>query len=60
MAVMTESAQSDIQMRLRRIEGQIRGIIGMLADGKPPAAASFRNGPVRAGDEIITCPQEHK
>lgn len=27
--------EGDIQMRLRRIEGQIRGIIGMLADGKP-------------------------
>ncbi|HEY7782634.1 MAG TPA: metal-sensitive transcriptional regulator [Ktedonobacterales bacterium] len=27
--------ESDIQLRLRRIEGQIRGIIGMLADGKP-------------------------
>ncbi len=27
-------ADGDIQMRLRRIEGQIRGIIGMLAEGK--------------------------
>jgi len=34
MALMTEAAQSDVQMRLRRIEGQIRGIIGMLAEGK--------------------------
>lgn len=24
-----------MQLRLRRIEGQIRGIIGMLAEGKP-------------------------
>jgi len=31
---LPEKADSDIQMRLRRIEGQIRGIIGMLADGK--------------------------
>ncbi|MEO7001607.1 MAG: metal-sensitive transcriptional regulator [Ktedonobacterales bacterium] len=34
MATLPEKADSDIQMRLRRIEGQIRGIIGMLADGK--------------------------
>lgn len=27
--------ESDIQLRLRRIEGQIRGIIGMLANDKP-------------------------
>ena len=26
--------ETDMQLRLRRIEGQIRGIIGMLADGK--------------------------
>ena len=25
---------SEMQLRLRRIEGQIRGIIGMLAEGK--------------------------
>ena len=34
MATLPEKADSDIQLRLRRIEGQIRGIIGMLADGK--------------------------
>ena len=34
MTTLPEKADSDIQMRLRRIEGQIRGIIGMLADGK--------------------------
>ncbi len=34
MATLSEKADSDIQLRLRRIEGQIRGIIGMLADGK--------------------------
>jgi DNA-binding FrmR family transcriptional regulator len=35
MNTLPERAESDVQMRLRRIEGQIRGIIGMLADGKP-------------------------
>lgn len=31
----TDRPDSDVQVRLRRVEGQIRGIIGMLADGKP-------------------------
>ena len=35
MPALTERAESDIQLRLRRIEGQIRGVIGMLGDGKP-------------------------
>lgn len=30
----SEQGQSDIQMRLRRVEGQIRGIISMLDQGK--------------------------
>jgi len=34
MSTVSERSETDIQMRLRRIEGQIRGIIGMLADGK--------------------------
>lgn len=34
MTTLPERAESDVQLRLRRIEGQIRGIIGMLADGK--------------------------
>ncbi len=34
MATLPEKADTDIQLRLRRIEGQIRGVIGMLADGK--------------------------
>ncbi|MBF6591855.1 MAG: metal-sensitive transcriptional regulator [Ktedonobacterales bacterium] len=34
MATLPEKAETDVQLRLRRIEGQIRGIIGMLADGK--------------------------
>jgi DNA-binding FrmR family transcriptional regulator len=29
-----QGAETDLQLRLRRVEGQIRGIIGMLADGK--------------------------
>ncbi len=32
---LPDRAETDVQMRLRRIEGQIRGIIGMLAEGKP-------------------------
>jgi DNA-binding FrmR family transcriptional regulator len=35
MATAEFGAESDVQLRLRRIEGQIRGIIGMLSDGKP-------------------------
>ncbi len=34
MATLPEKAETDIQLRLRRIEGQIRGVIGMLSDGK--------------------------
>ena len=34
MATITEKVDTDMQMRLRRIEGQIRGISGMLAEGK--------------------------
>jgi DNA-binding FrmR family transcriptional regulator len=34
MSTVPERSESEIQVRLRRIEGQIRGIIGMLADGK--------------------------
>ena len=30
----TQQPESDTQLRLRRIEGQIRGIINMLAEGK--------------------------
>ena len=33
MAAM-HGAESDLQLRLRRVEGQIRGIIGMLGEGK--------------------------
>ena len=34
MSTVSERSETDIQVRLRRIEGQIRGIIGMFADGK--------------------------
>lgn len=32
--LQSHESHNDLQMRLRRIEGQIRGIIGMLDDGK--------------------------
>ena len=35
MPGLTERAESDIQRRLRLIEGQVRGVIGMLGNGKP-------------------------
>ncbi len=35
MNTLPEQTETDVQLRLRRIEGQIRGVIGMLADGKP-------------------------
>ncbi len=34
MSSLPDRTENDLQLRLRRIEGQIRGIIGMLADGK--------------------------
>jgi CsoR family transcriptional regulator, copper-sensing transcriptional repressor len=32
--LQSDKSNTDLQMRLRRIEGQIRGIIGMLDEGK--------------------------
>ena len=32
--LQSDKSNQDLQMRLRRVEGQIRGIIGMLDDGK--------------------------
>jgi CsoR family transcriptional regulator, copper-sensing transcriptional repressor len=60
MALMTESTQTDLQMRLRRIEGQIRGIIGMLADGKPcedvvTQIFAARAGMDRVATEVLKC-----
>lgn len=34
MATLPPKVDNDMQLRLRRIEGQIRGIINMLAEGK--------------------------
>ncbi|HEY7982863.1 MAG TPA: metal-sensitive transcriptional regulator [Ktedonobacterales bacterium] len=34
MTALPQESETDVTLRLRRIEGQIRGIIGMLADGK--------------------------
>lgn len=60
MATSTEVAQSDIQLRLRRIEGQIRGIIGMLGDGKPcedvvTQIFAARAGMDRVAAEVLKC-----
>ncbi|HEX8994971.1 MAG TPA: metal-sensitive transcriptional regulator [Ktedonobacterales bacterium] len=32
--LQSDKSNQDLQMRLRRVEGQIRGIIGMLDNGK--------------------------
>jgi DNA-binding FrmR family transcriptional regulator len=32
--LQSNQSNNELQMRLRRVEGQIRGIIGMLDDGK--------------------------
>ncbi len=60
MATLDESSQSDLQMRLRRIEGQIRGIIGMLADGKSceevvTQILAARAGMDRVAAEVLKC-----
>ncbi len=34
MNLQSEEARADIQRRLRRIEGQLRGLDGMLANGR--------------------------
>lgn len=34
MSTAANNTDTDMQLRLRRIEGQIRGIIGMLGEGK--------------------------
>ncbi|GAC1460645.1 MAG: hypothetical protein PVSMB4_19550 [Ktedonobacterales bacterium] len=34
MTTVANGTDTDVQLRLRRIEGQIRGIIGMLGEGK--------------------------
>ncbi len=54
------SSQVDLQMRLRRIEGQIRGIIGMLAEGKSceevvTQILAARAGMDRVAAEVLRC-----
>lgn len=60
MAALDDSSQSDLQMRLRRIEGQIRGIIGMLGDGKSceevvTQILAARAGMDRVAAEVLKC-----
>lgn len=60
MATIVEASQSDLQMRLRRIEGQIRGIIGMLAEGKSceevvTQILAARAGMDRVAAEVLKC-----
>jgi CsoR family transcriptional regulator, copper-sensing transcriptional repressor len=60
---LTERAESDIQLRLRRIEGQIRGVIGMLGDGKPcedvvTQVLAARAALDRVAMEILRCSVE--
>ena len=60
MATITEGTQTDMQVSLRRIEGQIRGIIGMLADGKPCEEVvtqifAARAGMDRVAAEVLKC-----
>lgn len=57
---VSDRVQTDMQMRLRRIEGQIRGIIGMLDDGKPceevvTQILAARAGMDRVATEVIKC-----
>jgi len=60
MSVIAENTQSDLQLRLRRIEGQIRGIIGMLAEGKTceeviTQILAARAGMDRVAAEVLKC-----
>jgi DNA-binding FrmR family transcriptional regulator len=63
MPALTERAESDIQLRLRRIEGQIRGVIGMLANDKPcedvvTQVLAARAALDRVAMEILRCSVE--
>jgi DNA-binding FrmR family transcriptional regulator len=53
MANATDKAQSDLHMRLRRIEGQIRGIINMLENGKSCEDVVTQILAARAGMESV-------
>ena len=63
MPSLTERTESDIQLRLRRIEGQIRGVIGMLGDDKPcedvvTQVLAARAALDRVAMEILRCSVE--
>ena len=63
MPALPERAENDIQLRLRRIEGQIRGVIGMLGDGKPcedvvTQVLAARAAMDRVAMEILRCSVE--
>jgi DNA-binding FrmR family transcriptional regulator len=63
MPSLTERTESDIQLRLRRIEGQIRGVIGMLGNGKPcedvvTQVLAARAALDRVAMEILRCSVE--
>jgi CsoR family transcriptional regulator, copper-sensing transcriptional repressor len=53
MVTLSDKAQPDLQMRLRRIEGQIRGIIGMLENGKSCEDVVTQILAARAGMESV-------
>ncbi len=60
MSSVSPRVENDMQLRLRRIEGQIRGIINMLADGKPceqvvTQMLAARAAMDRAATEILKC-----
>ena len=63
MPSLTERTESEIQLRLRRIEGQIRGVIGMLGNGKPcedvvTQVLAARAALDRVAMEILRCSVE--
>ena len=60
MSSVSPKVENDMQLRLRRIEGQIRGIINMLSDGKPceqvvTQMLAARAAMDRAATEILKC-----
>ena len=63
MPGLTERAESDVQRRLRLIEGQVRGVIGMLGNGKPcedvvTQVLAARAALDRVAMEILRCSVE--
>jgi len=60
MSSLSPKVESDMQLRLRRIEGQIRGIINMLGEGKPceqvvTQMLAARAAMDRAATEVLKC-----